>query len=187
MNKINIMHYMRTIILAGTAWLWISCGDSGHKHENELTKTETDQFQSSSQNSIKINHSALDAVWNHYEALTAALVAKDAEKAKLSAHALAEAASNIEGLNFMAAPAKAIAESSDLKVQRASFSILSNAYIEKIKAAGMENGVLYVDFCPMALNDNGGYWLSTEKTIINPYFGDEMLNCGTVKEEIGKN
>jgi Cu(I)/Ag(I) efflux system membrane fusion protein len=36
----------------------------------------------------------------------------------------------------------------------------------------------------MADNDTGGYWLSTEEQIMNPYFGDMMLHCGEVSETL---
>jgi len=45
----------------------------------------------------------------------------------------------------------------------------------------LSSGNIYKDFCPMAL-DGGAYWLSSEKNILNPYYGDKMLKCGTVKE-----
>ena len=40
---------------------------------------------------------------------------------------------------------------------------------------------MYKQFCPMAFNDQGGYWLSNSKEVRNPYFGDKMLKCGMVK------
>jgi len=42
---------------------------------------------------------------------------------------------------------------------------------------------LYRQYCPMAFQNKGAYWLSSEKKIMNPYFGDKMLHCGVVKEE----
>jgi len=36
----------------------------------------------------------------------------------------------------------------------------------------------------MALNDKGGYWLSNEKAIKNPYYGESMMACGEIKETI---
>jgi hypothetical protein len=36
----------------------------------------------------------------------------------------------------------------------------------------------------MAFNNEGAYWLSAEKEVNNPYFGDKMLHCGSVKEEL---
>jgi Cu(I)/Ag(I) efflux system membrane fusion protein len=34
----------------------------------------------------------------------------------------------------------------------------------------------------MAFKDKGAFWLSGEKEIKNPYFGEAMLTCGEVKE-----
>ena len=42
--------------------------------------------------------------------------------------------------------------------------------------------VVYKQYCPMADEDRGAYWLSKEKEVLNPYFGDAMLKCGEVKE-----
>jgi len=61
---------------------------------------------------------------------------------------------------------------------------LSNELIALIKKEGMKSGELYVDFCPMALNDAGANWISNHKEISNPYFGKKMLDCGEVKETI---
>lgn len=36
----------------------------------------------------------------------------------------------------------------------------------------------------MVFNNKGGYWLSTEEEILNPYYGDKMLHCGKVTETI---
>ena len=41
---------------------------------------------------------------------------------------------------------------------------------------------LYKQYCPMALNDKGAFWLSAQPEIRNPYFGDQMLTCGKVQE-----
>ena len=39
---------------------------------------------------------------------------------------------------------------------------------------------VYLLKCPMANSDKGGYWLSDDPEIDNPYFGGEMLKCGSV-------
>ena len=70
----------------------------------------------------------------------------------------------------------------DIEVQRSAFSILSDNLYKGIKAFGTGSVATYYQFCPMAFNDKGGYWLSEEETIRNPYFGDKMLRCGSVKE-----
>jgi len=71
--------------------------------------------------------------------------------------------------------------------QRTLFLKLSKSLSDVAKQLGIKmNGgkKVYLEFCPMADNNNGGYWLSTEKLIKNPYFGKKMSKCGSVKEEI---
>jgi Cu(I)/Ag(I) efflux system membrane fusion protein len=43
---------------------------------------------------------------------------------------------------------------------------------------------IYVQHCPMADSNKGADWLSKEKEILNPYFGQDMLTCGEVKKKI---
>jgi len=72
---------------------------------------------------------------------------------------------------------------SDIKGQRAVFKPLSEQFILAIEKYGI-NQEVYAQFCPMADNDKGGYWLSVEAKILNPYFGDHMLGCGEVAKTI---
>ena len=72
---------------------------------------------------------------------------------------------------------------SDIKGQRAVFKPLSEQFILAIEKYGI-NQEVYAQFCPMADNDKGGYWLSVEDKILNPYFGDQMLGCGEVAKTI---
>ena len=37
---------------------------------------------------------------------------------------------------------------------------------------------MYIQRCPMANNNKGATWLSKNKDIKNPYFGEQMLGCG---------
>ena len=77
-----------------------------------------------------------------------------------------------------------ITGSNDIEVQRTSFSTLSENLYRSIKAYGLGGTTVYYEFCPMAFNDQGAYWLSDSKQIRNPYFGDKMLTCGRVTEEL---
>lgn len=79
---------------------------------------------------------------------------------------------------------KGINESVDLVHQRKQFQIISDKLIEMVRSFEKVNSKLFVQFCPMADNDNGAYWLSKEEQVLNPYFGDKMLKCGSVKEVI---
>jgi len=46
-----------------------------------------------------------------------------------------------------------------------------------------ENKTVYLEFCPMADDNKGSFWLSYDKVISNPFFGKSMLTCGEVKKE----
>ena len=79
---------------------------------------------------------------------------------------------------------KGINENVSLKHQRKQFQIISDKLIEMVKNFDEVNSKLFVQFCPMADNNNGASWLSKEEKVLNPYFGDKMLKCGSVKEVI---
>jgi len=67
--------------------------------------------------------------------------------------------------------------------QREVFAELTENVYQLAIAFGYSKA-LYYEHCPMALNDKGATWLSTESEIKNPYFGDEMMSCGSIKEKI---
>jgi len=67
--------------------------------------------------------------------------------------------------------------------QRMHFNMLSDDTYELAKMFG-GGRKLYVAHCPMARDGKGASWLSEFEAIKNPYFGDEMLECGEVKEEL---
>lgn len=43
---------------------------------------------------------------------------------------------------------------------------------------------LYQDYCPMYNDGKGAVWISEAKAIKNPYYGNQMLTCGSVKKEL---
>ena len=79
---------------------------------------------------------------------------------------------------------KGITENVDVAHQRKQFQVLSDKLIAMVKNFDKVNSKLYVQFCPMADNNNGAYWLSKDEKVINPYFGEAMLRCGEVKQVI---
>jgi hypothetical protein len=79
---------------------------------------------------------------------------------------------------------KEIENASDIEVQRKAFSALSENLYKSIKAFGLGGSEAFYEYCPMAFNNEGAYWLSDQTTIRNPYFGDAMLTCGVVKEKL---
>lgn len=72
-------------------------------------------------------------------------------------------------------------KSKGIKEARVNFNSLSELILEANETYGLANRVVYKDYCPMAFGDEGAYWLSEKKEILNPYFGASMLTCGEVK------
>jgi Cu(I)/Ag(I) efflux system membrane fusion protein len=70
--------------------------------------------------------------------------------------------------------------------QRQQFGFLSDVLIKVIKVFGVSENTYYIQHCPMAFDDAGADWISSQKEIQNPYFGSAMLKCGTVETTIDK-
>lgn len=70
----------------------------------------------------------------------------------------------------------------DIEKKRESFEMISNAFYDIVRAVRPSGATVYYQYCPMAFNDKGAYWLSNADSIRNPYFGKKMLTCGEVKE-----
>ncbi|CAA0149062.1 MULTISPECIES: efflux RND transporter periplasmic adaptor subunit [Flavobacteriaceae] len=78
----------------------------------------------------------------------------------------------------------AISANDNLENQRDHFVILNENMVPIAMNINGTDAMLYVQKCPMANNNKGAVWLSAEKDIRNPYYGDAMLTCGSVIEEI---
>ena len=72
----------------------------------------------------------------------------------------------------------------DIEQDRQHFAAVSDAMFKVLKAANLKHGGVYQEFCPMAMNDKGAYWLSAESEIKNPYYGKKMLECGEVRDSL---
>ena len=112
-----------------------------------------------------------------YLALKDALVATDATKAKAAATRFL----SIDNSKVFHESLRTINESDDIKTQRAAFEKLSMHLYDFVKTNGHETA-LYKQYCPMAFNNKGAFWLAAEEEVNNPYFGDMMLHCGSVQE-----
>lgn len=79
--------------------------------------------------------------------------------------------------------AEHIAETKDVAHQRDHFTSLSKNMYDLIKATKLETSVYY-QHCPMYDGGKGANWLSKENTVKNPYYGSQMLTCGSTVETI---
>lgn len=72
----------------------------------------------------------------------------------------------------------------EIEAQRQQFEYVSDALINSLQAFGTEGKAFYKQHCPMAFDNKGADWISSEKEIKNPYFGDKMMGCGIVKGKL---
>jgi Cu(I)/Ag(I) efflux system membrane fusion protein len=143
----------------------------------------------------------LNNVFEIYLNLKDALVADNGNKAKMAAQNLLKQLSKVDmelltnneaHTQWMAIHTKIktlttnISKTSDIEIQRDHFKDISTQLIKAIKLFGI-NKMVYEQFCPMANDDHGAYWLSTSAAINNPYFGSKMLKCGSTTTIINNN
>lgn len=165
--------------------------DMNHMEMNHSTADESSQAKTDTP-----KNAATAPIIDAYIQIKNALVADDEENAAKGGTQLLEAFSNFDMsqlseeqhktyMNIMA-DAKTQAEyisKSPLKLQREHFVSLSNNMDDLVMLLGTDK-TLYQDFCPMADNGKGASWLSETKEIKNPFYGSNMLTCGSVKKQI---
>lgn len=86
-------------------------------------------------------------------------------------------------LELLSQTAQKLAGSTDVTTSRTNFVAFSRLYIDFIKEFDRDD-VLFVQFCPMANEGKGAFWLSQDEEINNPYYGAMMLRCGETIERI---
>ncbi|MGC3944998.1 MAG: DUF3347 domain-containing protein [Chryseolinea sp.] len=140
----------------------------------------------------------LTGVFDSYALLKDAFVSSDGAKVKQEATAtlgaldkvdmkLVDGAAHHDWMTYVESMKKSLQEmnsAADIAAQRTAFSNLSNELYKTIKAYGLSGETAYYEYCPMAFDNKGAYWLAKEEKIRNPYFGDEMLTCGSVQETL---
>lgn len=189
----------KSIYILITVFLLAACNNQHPKDKHqtslepkkqmvETTQTvETKQTVTAIQTAteiVTINDNYINAVYQHYQKLSFALTEGDVTAAKIAAAAIETGAQHIPAGKTLAAIAGKIIVANDIESQRTSYAALSNNFISIIKRSGLASGELYIAHCPMALSDAGARWLSSHKEIRNPYFGHQMLNCGSVQEKV---
>jgi Cu(I)/Ag(I) efflux system membrane fusion protein len=79
---------------------------------------------------------------------------------------------------------KKVHDAKNIGELRISFRKISEQMIMLLTTVGAMDQTLYIEHCPMANNNKGADWISSESKIENPYYGKAMLKCGEVKEVI---
>ncbi len=120
---------------------------------------------------------------DQYLRIKDALVSSDPAEAQAAAKHLDSLWTTNSPGDQLLSSVRQIASTSDLAAQREAFYSLTQAYLVSLESKPSED-TLYLQFCPMAFDFEGATWISREKAVMNPYFGDEMLNCGVVRKPI---
>jgi len=140
----------------------------------------------------------LNTIFDQYIILKDAFVQSDSKKVKQSARQVQQALSKVamkqltgeSHLQWMDISGemdnqiKLVISSDNIEEQRIAFSGFSDQFHKAIKTFGLMRKTVYYQFCPMAFDNKGAYWLSESKTIQNPYFGEKMMDCGETKETL---
>ena len=166
---------LRFPLLAAATLLLMACG-SGDSPETEASISQ------SSGNYLKDDY--IEVPLDQYLRIKDALVSSNAQEAQAAARQLDSLWTIASPGDQLLSSVRQIAASADLEAQRLAFHSLTQAYLVSLESAPLSDS-LYLQFCPMAFDYEGATWISRERKVMNPYFGDEMLNCGVVRRSIG--
>ncbi len=199
MKKINWSFLFIAIALASFTFLNSSCEKEESKEHEEIEMhedhdeghhdhEENEEMEGHEDSEYNVNDEEAQMVVSKYLLIKEALVNTDPAGAAEAANELIKEAEALEAgpeMDSLLIHVQTIASTSDVEKQREVFAHLSEHIFEM--AEGHDLGMtLYKDYCPMALDNEGAYWLSEKEEILNPYFGDKMLHCGSVKEVISE-
>ena len=142
------------------------------------------------------NDTVFKPVLNAYYEIKNALVNSDATKTAANASQFVKNISSIDTKTLSAAELKLfvavqkklqqaagnIAATKDINKQRDYFAGFSLDLYALAKEVKISSQPVYQEYCPMKKM----YWLSNEKNIKNPYYGNAMLTCGSVTASINQ-
>ena len=181
------MKNLSILFLALFSITLFSCKDNSKEAELEVATVDNTSAAKKSyelaQADVVFKEPKMEAIFDHYIKIETALVNTEAKAASITATDLESLLKDIGADEVIQKAVSTIASSDDIKLQRENFEHLSSG-MEKMLEGSLISGTLYKQYCPMAFNNRGAYWISSGKDILNPYFGDKMLKCGRVEGEI---
>ena len=184
-NKTNTLKQNKYLAVAAAVTLTLAaCGEQKNKQEAEVSTPQ--EIEQAKEQMVAIANASfsdgmMGKVFDNYQEVRIALVNSDADGVQKAARNLAENFS--EELDILKLTALALAEAKDIEKLRDLFSQFTEE-VEPMFKDSISEGAIYKQFCPMAFDGKGGYWISDVDEIRNPYYGEKMLKCGTVTEII---
>ncbi|WP_439474478.1 efflux RND transporter periplasmic adaptor subunit [Algoriphagus formosus] len=166
---------------------------TGHNHGgNTNSNMETMPVSSKKTTLSEDAKKSLQPLFDNYFKLKDALASDDFEDAKASGVAMNNSLGKID-MNLFKGDAHSlwmqqstalkpslqhIEHLGDIKAIRGKFISISNLMIAIAESFAPLSTAIYIQNCPMADSNKGADWLSLDKEIQNPYFGESMLSCG---------
>lgn len=174
--------------------LLTACNNSPKQESNGSSDTTKNVSSKAPQ-----NNAAVSPILEDYLHLKNALASDDDAAAAQAGNAMVKSLTTIQEATLTTGQQKIFDEiSSDIKEhaehiasnkgnikhQREHFETLSTDLYDLLKAGDKIGKKLYYTNCPMYNKGKGGNWISETAEIKNPYYGKQMSDCGSVKEEL---
>ncbi len=186
---------MKCLAIAALVF-FAACRGNGNNKPEETKKVEP---LTQSKNSADFNERFTSLLTSYYR-LKDAFVASNDTMAATRAKALIASADHLnlkevkadssivemanQYIGSISSEAKALVAEPNLEAKRKAFQMISDNMYDLVRTVHFDKEIVYHQYCPMAFNDAGAYWLSQSSDIKNPYFGKKMLTCGEVKDSI---
>jgi Cu(I)/Ag(I) efflux system membrane fusion protein len=163
------------ILIFSVANMHALAQDSGHNHEGHLSR-----------------------LLSYYMSVRSALAHDDFKTARTDmSHLKEEVTKNKEMINHkdhthrhtkhhstMISTVEQALQAENLEELRMAFKEVSTHLKMALQNTEYDGETLYLQFCPMAANGKGAYWLSYHKRVANPYMGKSMQSCGVIKGKL---
>ncbi|MBU2526795.1 MAG: DUF3347 domain-containing protein [Bacteroidetes bacterium] len=188
---------MKNLKMSMAAMLLLTVSFTNAQEKEKMSHEHGDmKMDHSTMKMNKVNNPKAEAVLADYFMLKDALVGDDSKKAAQAGTKLMASLKAFEITSYNKEDQKELADiiedateqaehisESPIAHQREHFKQLSIDITDMVAITGTKN-TLYEQFCSMADNGEGAYWLSLSKEIQNPYLGKAMPTCGEVKSII---
>lgn len=196
---------MKKVALILLAGLWTITASAQHQHHQHhmggMNHEQMDHNDHQGMSMVKADpafQKQLAAVYAETLSLNKAFTANDREGAIKAAAAVEQAVGKVDmkllegeahmvwmkNLRQINENLNAMKNANDIETQKKAFSEFNKALFASVKTFGIDGKEAYFSFCPMALNNTGGYWINDVNMVQNPYFGGGMASCGSIKESV---
>jgi len=153
-------------------------------HSEEVMSSDIDLNHVDTRSNVVFTEDAMNSIYTQYLQVKKGLVNSNVEFVQQEAKKLESFIEETNGMKQLKATAKLISLTKEIQKQRDFFVTLTSEVEKLVLDADITAGEVYKQFCPMAFEGAGGYWLSDSKEVRNPYYGHAMLKCGSVHKTI---